>query len=159
MKRSFFLYLFILAVLINVFTYAFFTRQHEAYEKEHTAKFKKANDSIIVLYNKLVDAEYFSIEGNQNAQDYLQTDINQLVQVITNEVMSLNDDPKGNRLIPYDKINDQKFIVNKVKVLNHRWIICDFSDGQVWGELLLKYFVEADGKITFERIDAQLYKR
>jgi hypothetical protein len=25
-----------------------------------------------------------------------------------------------------------KFIINKVKVLNHRWIIADFSDGEYW---------------------------
>lgn len=159
MKKSLFLYLFIVAVLINVFTYAYFSKQIKSEGVRVESKLKKANDSILVLYNALDDANHFSLQGNLNAQDYLNQDSNQLIKQITNEILSLNDDPKGNPLIPYDQMNSQKFIINKVRVLNHRWIIADYSDGTLWGELLLKYFVEEDGRLTFERMDTQLYPK
>lgn len=159
MKKSLFLYLFIIAVIMNVFTYAYFSKKEKSESQRLEAQLKKANDSMLVLYNKWDDEAYFSIEHNQNAQEYMaQFDAKTLVAKITNDILSLNENAKGNPLVPYDQINDQKFIVNKVKVLNHRWIIADFSDGKVWGEMLLKYFVEADNTISFERMDSQLYQ-
>jgi hypothetical protein len=53
---------------------------------------------------------------------------------------------------------ENKFII-KVKVLNHRWIIADFSDGEYWGEVLLKYFVNDDQTITFEINQSLLYQK
>lgn len=159
MKKSLFLYLFVIAVLMNVFTYAYFSKKAKSDVATLQTELKKANDSVIVLYNKWDDEAYFSLQHNQNAQDYLENyDVNQLIPFVTNEIMELNGNPKGNPLVPYEQINAQKFIVNKVKVLNHRWIIADFSDGKVWGEVLLKYFIEADNKLTFERIESQLYQ-
>ena len=52
-----------------------------------------------------------------------------------------------------------EFIINKVKVLNHRWIIADFSDGEIWGEVLLKYFVNDDNSISFEVNQSLLYQK
>jgi len=159
MKKSLFLYLFLLAAVMNVFTYAYFSKETKSEGEKWEAKVKKANDSSLVLYNRLVDEAYFSLEHNENAQDYLETyDYHKLIVDLNTKIMEMNDNPKGNPLIPYDKIGDQKFIINKIKVLNHRWIIADFSDGRHWGELLLKYFIEGDDNFTFERIDSQLYQ-
>jgi hypothetical protein len=44
-------------------------------------------------------------------------------------------------------------------VQNHRWIIADYSDGQYWGDVVIKYFVEKDGKITFQLIDTFIYPK
>lgn len=159
MRKSLFLYLFILAALMNVFTYAYFSRKMASDTKDFSKEIKKKNDSILVLYNNLEDANYFSLERNQNAQDYLsEFNVSQLIPIITNKIMEMNDNPKGNPLIPYEQLNENKFIINKVKVLNHRWVIADFSDGKVWGEVLLKYFIEGKDTITFERIESQLYQ-
>lgn len=152
--------MFLLAAIMNVFTYAYFTKKMAAEEKEWAPKLKKANDSTLVLYNKLVDESYFSLAYNENAQEYLGNyDYNKLISDVSNTIVDMNQNPKGNALVPYDKIGESKFIINKVKVLNHRWVIADFSDGKYWGEVLLKYFVEADNKFTFERIDSQLYQK
>ena len=159
MKKSLFLYLFILAAIMNVFTYAFFSQKASAEEKKWQPKLKKANDSTLVLYNKLVDEAYFSLERNENAQEYLGNyDYRKLISDLSDTILDMNQNPKGNSLVPYEQVNDSKFIINKVKVLNHRWIIADFNDGKIWGEVLIKYFVESDNKFTFERIDSQLYQ-
>jgi hypothetical protein len=46
-----------------------------------------------------------------------------------------------------------------VKILNHRWIIADYSDGEIWGEVLLKYFVNEDESISFEVNQSLLYQK
>jgi hypothetical protein len=53
------------------------------------------------------------------------------------KLLDFNSNPKGNPYVGQDKIGENKFIINKVKILNHRWIIADFSDGNIWGEVFL----------------------
>jgi hypothetical protein len=54
-------------------------------------------------------------------------------------------------------MGEQKFIITKVKLLNHRWIIANYSNGKLWGEVMLKYFVEEDQTISFEIMNSYLY--
>ncbi len=159
MKKSLYLYLFIIAVLMNVFTYVWFSRKLTSEEDRYEKYSTKMNDSLLVSYNNMVDASYFSLAYNDNAKNYLsEHDTAELIPQITDRIMELNENPEGNSLLPYGILNEQKFIINKVRILNHRWIIADFSDGKLWGEILLKYFVEADGSVTFDRIDSLLYQ-
>lgn len=157
MRRSLFLYLFIIALLMNVFTYAYFSKQAQFETKRLENKVKNQSDSLTVLYNQWLDAGHFSLLQNHNAQDYLAADPVALSERISSEIMDLNTRENGNPLVPYEQINQRKFVINKVKVINHRWIIADFTDGSQWGELLLKYFIEEDGSITYERLESQLY--
>jgi hypothetical protein len=60
---------------------------------------------------------------------------------VTQALLAFNDAPEGNKYTDQAKIGNQKFIINKVKLLNHRWIIANYSNGQLWGEVLLKYFL------------------
>jgi hypothetical protein len=41
------------------------------------------------------------------------------------EIIRFQFKPKGNPYVGQDQIETNKFIINKVKVLNHRWIIAD----------------------------------
>jgi hypothetical protein len=71
--------------------------------------------------------------------------------------LAFNDDPAGNKYIDQPKMGEQKFIINKIKILNHRWIIADYSNGSLWGEVLLKYFINEDETISFEIMNSYLY--
>jgi len=42
-------------------------------------------------------------------------------------------------------------------VLNHKWVIADFSDGKRWGELILLYSIDKEGNITFETLQSVIY--
>jgi hypothetical protein len=64
---------------------------------------------------------------------------------------------KLNKYIDQPKMGEQKFIINKIKILNHRWIIADYSNGSLWGEVLLKYFINEDETISFEIMNSYLY--
>jgi transposase-like protein len=61
-----------------------------------------------------------------------------------------------NDLIPYKTMN-RNFLINKIKVLNHKWLIANFSDGTHWGELLITFKIDQSGKINFELKEHFLY--
>jgi hypothetical protein len=168
MKKSLFLYLFIIAVLMNIFTYKYFTSKENSEQKPATETndnplmtSKVLSDSIVSLSDKLSDANAFSLENNDRAQNYLiqnnVKDINVFAEKVTQALLAYNDDAAGNKYTDQAKMGEQKFIINKVKLLNHRWIIANYSNGELWGEVLLKYFVEENGSISFEIMNSYLY--
>lgn len=166
MKKSLLLYLFILVLLLNVFTFTYFSKQL-AFEQDKLAKTEaKLKKNLKISDDKLVDANYFSLERNENAQNYFNPDnatktiqVEKLIPVVTEKLMDFNANPKGNPYVGQDQIGANKFIINKVKVLNHRWIIADFSDGEYWGEVLIKYFVNDDETVSFETFQSLLYQK
>jgi hypothetical protein len=165
MKNSLLLYLFIIILLLNVFTFMYFSKEL-AFEKEKSAKTEvKLKKDLEAVNTKLVDANYFSLEKNENAQNYFNPDnatktiqVEKLIPVVTEKLMDLNANPKGNPYVGQDQIGANKFIINKVKILNHRWIIADFSDGEYWGEVLIKYFINDDETVSFETFQSLLYQ-
>ena len=48
-------------------------------------------------------------------------------------------------------------IINTIKLINHRWVIADFTDGKYWGELILRYYVNDDKSVDFEISDYLIY--
>jgi len=158
MKKQLLLYLFIVAVLINVFTYMYFTKKDASNQKKIETSSQKLTDSIAKMSDILYDANYFSLENNDRAQNYLENfDIRELMPLVKNALLDYNDNPDGNKYIDQAKMGEQKFIINKIKILNHRWIIADYNNGQLWGEVLLKYFVNDDKSISFETVQSFLY--
>jgi len=160
------LYLFIIILLLNVFTYMYFSKEL-AFEKDKSAKTAvKLKKDMEAVTTKLTDANYFSLENNENAQNYFNPEqatktiqIEKLIPLVTEKLLDFNANPKGNPYIGQDQIGANKFIINKVKILNHRWIIADFSDGEYWGEVLIKYFVNDDETVSFETIQSLLYQK
>jgi hypothetical protein len=159
MKKSLFLYLFIIAVLMNIFTYKYFTTKEAAQNKPVIAQdSKKLNDSISMLTDQLYDANYFSLEANDRAMNYLnQDDIKVFTEKVTQALLAYNDDKAGNKYTDQVTMGEQKFIINKVKLLNHRWIIANYSNGKLWGEVVLKYFINDDQTVSFEIMNSYLY--
>ncbi len=160
MKKQLFLYLFIVSALINVFTYMYYSKKDATIEKRFEDKNKRMKDSISQFENVLYDANYFSLENNQNAQEYFSNyDVTKLLPQIKDALLAYNDAPEGNKYVDQPKMGKQKFIINKIKVLNHRWIVADYSNGTLWGDVLIKYFVKEDNSITFETVDNFLYPK
>ncbi|SHG15976.1 hypothetical protein SAMN05444396_105132 [Flavobacterium segetis] len=166
MKKSFLLLLCVLALLFTVFTYMFLSKQVQYEQERYKKTTTKLRDSIKLVKNKLTDADYFSLQNNENAQNYFDStnggkiiQYEKLIPVVTEKLLDLNANPKGNPYTGQDQIGANKFIINKVKVLNHRWIIADFSDGEYWGEVLLKYFVNEDESISYEVMQSLLYQK
>jgi hypothetical protein len=166
MKQSLLLYLFILALVFNVFTYAYYSKEVAFQKKQLDKLTKKSQEKEAKLNENLVDANYFSLENNEKAQNYFYSDVPErnvdyatLIPLLKDKLMDFNDNPNGNPYTGQEKLGANKFIINKIKVLNHRWIIADFSDGEYWGEVLLKYFVNDDKSISFEVNQSLVYQK
>ena len=147
------LYGLIFSVLMNIFQYMYSTKKFNFDEERNTAFRTKMNDSISKIIAEKEEGDYFSLAYDEKAQDYLETyDVQKLMPEIKEKLMDLNNNPAGNKLIPYDNM-----VINKVRFLNHRWIIADFTGDSVWGEVILKYFIEKDGAVTFETAETLMY--
>ena len=151
---------------MNVFTYMYFSKKAVSDEQQFTKTTAKYKDSLVVVTNKLNDANYFSLEFDENAQNYFDKPdsdkyipYEKLIPYVTEKLLDLNDNPKGNPYTGQDQIGAQKFIINKVKILNHRWIIADYNDGDYWGEVLLKYFIDDKETVSFEVVQSILYQK
>lgn len=161
MRRNIFLYLFLFAALWVVFQYVNNVKVYENQEKR-IAKLQKqvaTKDTLSQkLENRLADISYFTLQGNENAIDYYDEDglnVSDIAPKVQDGMYALNT-TQGNKLIPYAG-NGRPFQVNRVQILNHRWIIADFSDGSKWGEMLVKYFLNEDGTVDYETVESLIY--
>lgn len=160
MKNTF-LYLFIFSFLINVLLYVNSNKIMEAKETEISVvkeRLTTARDSIINLKAN----DYFSIENDQDAQDYFYNknlDYPKVMEIVKEDLTALNANKNGNKLVPYEPIDGKIFIINKVKVLNHRWIIAEYSNSDLWGQVLIKYFYNDDKPTDFETVETVVYEK
>lgn len=140
----------------------YFTRSQKFEKNQLQETRKKAKDSINLMYNQLLDANYFALENNDNAKDYFYNqniDPEKIAPIVKDALMEYNTQPEGNKYIDQPPMDGKKFIINKIKLLNHRWLIADYSNGDLWGEVLIKYFVNDNNSISFETIDSYLYPK
>lgn len=165
MKKSLLLYVSIVALLFNVFTYMFYTKQVE-FEKSNFAKVtKRLKDSLAIANESLLRSNYFALENNDNAKNYFEStsekpiNFEKFIPYVTDCLLEFNSNLKGNPYTGQEQISANKFVINKVKVLNHRWIIADFSDGEYWGEVVLKYFINENQTLSFEVSESILYQK
>lgn len=159
--KNIFLYLFVFSFLINVFQYVNSTKILESKDREVTkAKMhlQQSRDSLMeAQYN-----DYFDIANDEDAQEYFYSqnlDYQKVMQKVNEDLVSLNTNKEGNPLVPYEPIDGKQFIVNKAKVLNHRWIIAEYSNGELWGQILVKYFFKDGEPTDFQTIDTVLYEK
>ena len=162
MRKSIFMYLFFFAVLFIVFQYA---NEKTIWEAQDTTienlslKLEKAQDSISGLSDTLADATYFSLQGNENALEYIERlglEATDIQAIIYDQIYDKNGAAGGNPIIPMVSVNGN-FKINKIKLLNSRWIQADFSDGDNWGELIIEYFFNQDNSIELVPLSSFLY--
>ncbi len=162
MKSKIFLYLFIFAALIAL--YQFVSANNMVKDKngkiENLEKdITQMQDSIQKLNLKVLDVQYFTLDNNDDAlayYDHLQME--QPSRYIEDKLLETNESKGDNPLVPYEGMEGD-FKINKIKTLNHKWIIADFSDGQYWGEVLIKYELKDDMSVDFTLLDHLLYTR
>jgi hypothetical protein len=155
------LYALVFSLLFNVFQFVNSTKILDGKETEVQkikAHLKESRDSVMQLSN----ANYFALESDEDAQEYFfsnNLDYQKVAIKVKEDLIVLNENKNGNRLVPYEPIDGKPFIVNTSKVLNHRWLIAEFSNGDLWGQILVKYFVSVDKPTEFETVETVLYER
>lgn len=161
MKSKIFMYLFFFSILLLLFM---FMNQKSIYEKQQkeidrlTEKVKASTDSISSMEDRILDLNYFTLQGNENPVSYLENiglDAAEVENTLTEDIYDLNLTKGGNPLINLEGYGEMR--INKVKFLNHRWIQADFSDGRVWGELLIDYFYDENMQVELTPISTVFY--
>jgi len=162
MQKNLFQYLFIFAALIALYLAVSGSRKLQSREAEIDVlrqNVSELEDSLRQSTLKIQDMQYFSLENNDDALAYTDhLNLDSPSRYVADKLLETNETPGDNPLVPYEGMNGD-FKLNKIKLLNHRWIIVDFSDGQYWGELLLNYEVQDDLSVDFTLMNHLLYTR
>ena len=163
MKQRIFMYLFVFAALLVLFQYVSSKRIFEDLNKKREiseAKIETYKDSVVTMQNDILEASHFNLYRNEDAITYFEDDgykINELIPFIKDELYKLNEVKGEHPLIPYASSEGRKMLINTVKMLNHKWIIADFSDGEFWGEMFLTYEITDDRQLNFRLVESFLY--
>lgn len=129
----------------------------EGVNEKLEAQIDQLKDSVQAAQLKVLDMQYFSLENNDDALAYYDhLNLKDPSRYIADKLLETNEKKGDNPLIPYEGM-ESDFKINKIKVLNHKWILADFSDGKYWGEILLKYNLKDDLGVDFTLIDHLLY--
>ena len=162
MKKNLFLYLFVFAALILLYSLVNGNKIQDANDRQIEdlkAQVVLLKDSIKSETLKRLDMQYFSLENNDDALAYYdQLNLDSPTRYIEDKLLETNEKKGDNPLVPYEGM-DSDFKINKIKVMNHKWIIADFSDGQYWGDLIIKYELKDDLSVDFTLLDHLLYTR
>lgn len=120
---------------------------------------ERLQDSVKNTQLKVLEMQYFSLENNDDALAYFeQLPLKNPSRYIADKLLETNESKGTNPLVPYEGMEGD-FKINKIKVLNHKWILADFSDGKYWGELLINYELKDDLGVDFTLIHQLLYTR
>jgi len=160
MKKNIILYLLVFMSLILIFQFVNSKKLVEDLQEKlsySSVRNKKLKDSIFQLKLHLDENNDFNLEGNEYALRYFEKlSINNIAMHVKDQLYETNLLRKKNSLIPYATMG-RTFLINKVRVLNHQWVIADFSDGTHWGEIFLTYQIDKNVGLSFKLIEHFLY--
>jgi hypothetical protein len=133
------------------------TKKIERYQ----TKIKSYKDSISSMSDRMAELSLFSIEDNDPALTYFEDQgykISELLPLIKDGLYRQNEyTGEEHPLIPYASNEGDRMQINTIRILNHKWIIADFTDGQFWGELLLTYYIDENSQLKYTLKESFLY--
>ena len=159
MKTKIFIYLFAFTALILVFQIVNSSKVVKYQDEiiaEKVARIDTLKVSLENIVSKYDDDVYFSLDQNDEAKAfYPDNDPTEIIQWVKDKIYESNTAKWDNPLVLYSG-DGRKFLINKIKVLNHKWVIADFSDGTDWGEILIEYSIIGE-EVKLNVLDQLLY--
>jgi len=165
MKQKIFMYLFVFSILLVLFQYVNSKRVFEDMNHKldgYKGQLERYKDSVAVLQDENLDLSHFNLERNEDAISYFENqgyNVAELIPLIKDELYKLNEEKGEHPIIPYAAEEGKRMMINTVKLLNHKWIVADFSDGHYWGELFLTYEITEDKQLKFNLVESFLYPK
>lgn len=152
MKSKILMYAFIFTVLLVIFQYVNSKNIIENYEmsiRKSESKVKIYKDSILAMNETISEMRLFDLQFDDEPLDYFENqgyDSMSLIPFIKDELYKLNE-YKGDvhPMVPYTSMTKGKMMINSVRLLNHKWLVANFTDGKNWGQMFLTYEI-IDGK-------------
>jgi len=163
MKQRIFMYLFIFSMLLVLFQYVNSKRIFEDLNSKlnnNKEQIEAYKDSIAVLQDDNLKLSHFNLDRNEDAMSYFEAKgyaVSELIPFIKDELYKLNEVKGDHPIVPYAASSGRKILINTVKLLNHKWIIADFSDGEYWGEIFLTYEIIESKELKFRLVESFLY--
>ena len=163
MKNKILMYLFVFSVLLILFQYVNAKRVFEDMDNKlgsYKSQLEKYKDSVLVLQDDIMEVSHFNLNRNEDAISYFEDEgykIDELIPFIKDELYKLNEVKGEHPMLPYGSSEGRKMMINTVKLLNHKWIIADFSDGEYWGEIFLTYEITENKALKFNLVEYFLY--
>jgi hypothetical protein len=158
------MYLFLFALLLIIFQYVNSKSILETYEKKidkSHAMVEAYKDSIMSLEDENLDLMYFNLENDDLGLSYFEDDgidTSELIPLIKDELYKLNVyEGDDHPIVPYASMTDGKILINKVKLINHKWILADFTDGKYWGGMFLTYEITKERELKFKLVEYFMY--
>ena len=162
MKSRIYMYLFFFSILLVLFMYvnqsAILERQ-TAVINSLEQKQSVLKDSVTTLKQEISELLYFDLLTNDSARTYFEQiglEPEDAANQVKERIYEYNLQKGGNPLVPFANANGQ-WRINRIKFLNHRWVIADCSDGSAWGELWIEYFFDQEGQLDLTVESSVLY--
>ena len=158
MRNKIIQYLLIFISLIALYLFVSDMNKSEAFaasQERMTKRVEILKDSINQLVVEQTDNAYFSLAVNRDAQQaHPDFSPGELQDILEDHILSTNDNPKGNPLL---SSLGSDWIINKIHVVNHKWILADFTNGTQWGDALILYKINTNGKPRLRLLNHVMY--
>ena len=159
MKNKILIYAFGFMFLTMIFLSINYVKVSDLHNTNSQILIKKIDsleNQLKLIDKTFTDEIYFSLKDNQEALKYFNDfDVDSLISFIRDQLYEKNFNKKPDFFVPLSNINN-KYLINKIKILNHKWIIADFSNGNKWGEMWIEYYFDKN-KIEFDVKEYFLY--
>ena len=158
MRNKIIQYLLIFISLIALYLFVSDINKSEAFSTSQERMSKRVDilkDSIAQLVVQQTENAYFSLVVNRDAQQaHPDFSPQELQNIFEDYILITNDNPKGNPLL---SSLGSDWIINKIHVVNHQWILADFTNGTQWGDALFLYQIKANGKPRLRLLNHVMY--
>ena len=166
MKSRIFMYLFIFSVLLVIFQYVNSKNIIDKYEVD-IAKFKsklvEKDSAIVTLEDQNFELNYFNIDRNEDALSYFEAqgyNTDELVPAILDGLYAMNNyEGDDHPIVPFVSLTDSKLLINKVRIMNHKWIAANFTDGEYLGEVFLTYSIDEKNELKYKLVEYFMYPK
>ncbi|MDT0685592.1 hypothetical protein [Autumnicola psychrophila] len=162
MRSKILMYLFIFTLLFTIFIYVNDKKILDARDESIAGlenQIAEVQGELDSLKMSGTETDYFSIDRNEDAFNYFEErgispeDVKLKIQ---DKLISGNSASQDNPFVPFAGM-EGNMRINKIKIVNHKWVLADFTDGTYWGEVFFSYSVEEDGEVSLVPEKSFLY--
>jgi len=125
------------------------------------AKIESATKVSDSLENEVLELSYFDLRYDEYAGEYIEDygiAIETVESLVLDTLVGANTAENDNPFVPLAGL-DGTTKIDRVKLLNHKWAVADFTDGTYWGQVLYLYQITDAKKIKLEVITSHLYSK
>jgi hypothetical protein len=160
------MYLFIFTVLLVIFQYVNSKNIIDKYEvdiKKLKSNVVEKDSTIALLEDQNFELNYFSMNRNEDAISYFEAqgyNTDDLIPAIQDGLYAMNNyEGDEHPIVPFVSLTNSKLLINKIRIMNHKWIVANFTDGEYWGEIFLTYSIDENNDLKYKLVEYFMYPK